>query len=545
MSKILTAVIFTLWAGLLLAGCGNGSQKGTKGSGGVLALDSGPVVRNDSGVYKGIPYAAPPTGKLRWQPPQPVKPWSVPQSFEEFGPACPQQGYDGNMDEDCLSLNVWTPAQREDEKLPVMVWIHGGAFVAGSGSDEMYDGTELSKKGVLVVTLNYRLGPLGFLAHPSLSEESPSKVSGNYGLLDQIAALEWVRRNIAGFGGDPQKVTVFGESAGASSVCLLLVSPLTDGLFHYAIAQSPVMAGMLRPLRGEEFHVVSAERVGTKLAEKLGIPDGPDALEALRKTSREKIDKAAEGLSAELGLEVLNLVCSPTVDGYVIPDHPVRMFREGRQHRVPLMTGNTGNESTIFLPLLISSKVGLQDYREYVQKAFPEDAGKVLGLVSPGQAGEVRPCFDRLISAKWFGAWTCFMAESVGKQGLPSFLYRFNRKPPKWAARILLSDSSDADIPSEDLGVPHGTDVFYVFGFMEGMLGFDDDDREFANRIITYWTNFAKTGNPNSDGVPRWPSYGGPNGQGYIDLDGEIKTGSGLDTELYRIIEKTWLKSVY
>ncbi|MGA2400733.1 MAG: carboxylesterase family protein [Syntrophobacteraceae bacterium] len=540
------AVISILLLGLLLAGCSNDSRKGTEERhGGALVFDSGPVVRNDSGIYKGIPYAAPPKGKLRWQPPQPVAGWTEPRAFDEFGPACPQSGYDGRMDEDCLSLNVWTPAHRENEKLPVMVWIHGGAFLSGSGSDELYDGTALSKKGVVVVTLNYRLGSFGFLAHPLLSAESPSKISGNYGLLDQIAALQWVQRNIAGFGGDPQKVTIFGESAGATSVSLLLVSPMAGGLFHSAIAESPVMAGSLRPLRSEEFHVVPAETVGMRLAEKMGIPDGPDALDALRKASWDTIQKATAGLGAELGVEVLNLVCSPTVDGYVIPDHPVRMFREGRQLRVPLMTGTTANESTIFLPLLITSKTGPGEYRKYVEKAFPGDAERVLELAPAGSTAETWECFDRLISAKWFGAWADFMARSAGKEGVPTWLYRFSKKPPPWAAEILLADSSDTDISSEKLGVPHGSELYYVFGFMEFLPGFDDEDGKFSDRIISYWTNFAKTGDPNGNGLAQWPGYGTEHRRDYLYLGVEMRAGSRLDAELYRLIEKTWLNTVY
>jgi para-nitrobenzyl esterase len=540
------AVIVILLLSLLMAGCSNDSQnKAEETNGGTLLLDSGPVVQNDSGVYKGIPYAAPPIGKLRWRPPKPVAHWAEPRSFDEFGPACPQSGYDGLMDEDCLYLNIWTPALSEDEKLPVMVWIHGGAFMSGSGSDDMYDGTALSEKGVVVVTLNYRLGPLGFLAHPLLSAESPSKVSGNYGLLDQIAALQWVQRNIAQFGGDPRKVTIFGESAGAASVSLLLVSPLADGLFRSAIAQSPVMAGALRPLRSKEFQVVPAETVGTRLTEKLGIADSPDVLDTLRQTSWETIGEAASGLSTELGVEVLNLVCPPTVDGYVIPDHPVRMFREGRQHRVPLMTGTTANECSVFLPLLITSETGPGEYGKYVQKEFPGDAARVLDLVPAGDTGQTWECFDRLISARWFGAWADFMTASAAKQGVPAWLYRFSKKPPPWAAEVLLSDSSDTDISIEKLGVPHGSELYYVFGFMEALLGFDDEDREFSDQIISYWTNFAKTGNPNGEGVPRWPSYGTPDQRGYLDLDVEMRARSGLDAALYRLIEKTWLKSVY
>ena len=343
-------------------------------------------------------------------------------------------------------------------------------------------------------------------------------------------------------------MTIVGESAGAESVSLLLVSPPAGGLFHSAIAQSPVGPGSLRPLRAGEFHVVvPAESVGMRLAEKLGVANGPNVLDDLRNASWESIEKAASDLSAELGLEILNLVCSPTVDGYVIPDHPVLMFREGRQHRVPLMTGTNANESTIFLPLFAPSETGFPEYRKYVQKAFPEDADTVQRLVSLGGAGAipVKECLDRLISAKWFGAWADFMAGSTAKQGVPTWLYRFSKKPPPWAAEVLLADSSDSNIPGEELGVPHGSELFYVFGFIKELLGFDDEDRQFSDQIISYWTNFAKTGNPNGEGMVEWPPYGSSSRRGCLSLDNEMRAVSEPDLELYGLIEKTWLKFVY
>ena len=543
------AVIQVLLLGFLLGGCDSGGNRSSGGTeaqrGNSLLLDSGPVARNDNGIYKGIPYAAPPTGTRRWQPPQPVASWTEPRTFDEFGPVCPQPGYDDKMNEDCLYLNVWTPARRDGEKLPVMVWVHGGAFMTGSGSDEIYDGSGLSKKGVVVVTLNYRLGSLGFLAHPLLSAESPAKVSGNYGLLDQIAALQWVQRNISRFGGDPRKVTVFGESAGATSVSLLLVSPLSKELFRSAIAQSPVMVGSLRPLRTGEFKVVPAETVGTKIAEALGITAGHDVLDALRKASWEKIEEASSRLGADVGVEVLKLVCAPTVDGHVIPDHPARMFREGRQHRVPLITGVTANESTVFLPHYVTRETSPEDYRKYVKTAFPTDAERVLELVTVRGAGEVWEGIDRVISAKWFGAWAGFMAESAEKEKTPAWFYRFSQKPPQWAAEVLLADSADEDLDGEKLGVPHGSELFYVFGFLETLLGFGDEDRAFSDKITTYWTNFAKTGNPNGSGMPNWPAYGPPHQRNYLDLGPEIKAGSRLNAELHRLVEKTWLNTAY
>jgi para-nitrobenzyl esterase len=449
------------------------------------------------------------------------------------------------MDEDCLSLNVWTPATTYEEKLPVMVWIHGGAFTTGSGSDALYDGTELSKREVVVVTLNYRLGPLGFLAHLRLSEESKEGVSGNYGLLDQIAALEWVQRNIERFGGDPHKVTVFGESAGAESVCLLLVSPLAEGLFHGAIAQSPVMVGSLRPLRSGGTGVTPAEGVGAKLLSRLGIEDGPGALSALRALAWEKIHGAASGLSGEVGVEVIDLVCTPTVDGHVIPEHPVRLIREGRQHPVPLLTGVTANESTVFLPLVLRSLNTAVAYRKFVQARFPSDSHRVLELLPVRSDGELWPRLDRLLSARWFGAWSDFIAGNPHKPQTPSWLYRFTRKPPPSAAEVLLGDSTDMSVSAERLGVPHGAELFYVFGFLEILLGFDDEDQVFSERIMAYWTNFAKTGNPNGEGLPIWPPYGSTEERKYLELGDQTAAGSAMEVELYDLIRRTWMLSAY
>ena len=510
-----------------------------------IRLDSGPVLRDDTGIYKGIPYAASPVGKRRWKAPQPVSPWSIPRRFDEFGPVCPQQGYSGLMDEDCLYLNIWVPPESHCEGLPVMVWIHGGAFVTGSGSDEMYDGEALSRHGVVVVTFNYRLGPLGFLAHPLLSAESDHGVSGNYGLLDQIAALQWVQRNIARFGGDPQRVTIFGESAGAESVSLLLISPLAEGLFSAAIAQSPVAVGALRPLRYEEFGVVPAETIGKKLVEAVEMEDGADAPATFRKIPWETLDRAATELSAREGVDVSRMTCTPTVDGYVIPDHPVRMFREGRQHPVPLIAGVTANESTTFLPQLVSPESGPGDYQAYVQAKFPHDAQRVLEILPVESDKALWDSMDRLVTARWFGTWADFMVRSSVQNGTPAWFYRFTRKPPPWAADLLLEDSRGMDVTTDMLGVPHGSELFYVFGFLESALGFEQEDHAFSKQIMTYWTNFARTGTPNGTGLPHWPAVDASSPGESLELGPEVAPRPAPDPELYDLIRKTWLDSAY
>jgi len=448
------------------------------------------------------------------------------------------------MSEDCLFLNIWTPYQGFGPKLPVMVWIHGGAFVSGSGSDEIYDGTALAAHGVVVVTFNYRLGTLGFLAHPLLSAESPENISGNYGLLDQVAALRWVQRNIDQFGGDPAKVTIFGQSAGAESVSLLLINQSAQGLFHAAIAESPAMVGSLRPLRREELGVIPAETVGTRLARELGLDRDRDVLGALRRITWKKIDAAAAKLQMELGTEMLKSVCTPTVDGQIIPEHPVTLFRQGRRHQVPLITGVTANESTMFLPDIISSRAGPAEYRQYLQAAFRRDAEKIENLLPVKAAAEVWERLDQVFSAKWFGAWAWFLAETSSNPE-QTWFYRFTRQIPAWAAQVLAEDSQQGQIPPEKLGACHSAELFYVFGFTKLLLGFFFKDWDLSGQIMAYWTNFAKNGNPNGGDLPEWTPYGSPEQRCYLEIGSDLKNRSHLEAELYQVITKTWLESAY
>lgn len=523
---------------LLLSGCEGGDR-------GVIRLDSGPILRRADGVYRGIPYAAPPTGPWRWVPPRPVTPWTTPRRCDTFGPVCPQPGYSGAMSEDCLFLNVWTPAKSVSERLPVMVWIHGGAFTFGSGSDELYDGAALAAKGVVVVTFNYRLGVLGFLAHPGLSAESSHQVSGNYGLLDQVAALNWVQRNITQFGGDPHRVTIFGQSAGAESVSLLLVSPLAQGLFHAAIAESPAMVGSLRPLRHEQVGVTPAEKVGVMLAEELGLGQAPEVASALRQVPWDHLSVAAAKLEKSLGVEVLHLVCCPTVDGWMIPDHPVRLFGQGRRHPVPLLTGVTANESTIFLPWLLPYISSPEAYRRHLDATFGKSATRVFQLLPVRSPQDLWPCLDQLISAKWFGAWADYMAGTAVKVQQPAWFYRFTRRAPKWATEVLAEDSTKERLSYDQLGVVHGAELFSVFGFTKILLGFGFDDWRFSDQIMTYWTNFAKTGKPEGASLPPWPPYGTLKQRDYLEFGKEIAAKSGLEVELYNLIVQTWLVSAY
>ena len=315
-------------------------------AGPALQVDGGQiadVAAKSSGirVFKGIPYAAPPVGKLRWREPQPVQPWDGTRVATEWGSRCVQSNRLGDldplnkrMDEDCLYLNIWTPAKSADESLPVMVWIHGGSNLNGAGSQPEYDGSDIASKGVVVVTINYRLDIFGFLAHPELTKESGTNSSGNYGLLDQIAALKWVQKNIRAFGGDPSRVTIFGESAGAFDVSLLMASPLARGLFHRAIAESggaltPIPAFGPKPLQ-------VGEQDGLKFAQSVGA----SSISELRnKSAKELLDASIKNpITYAFGI----------VDGYVVPSHPALIYSEGKQNDVPLLVGWNANEGTYF-----------------------------------------------------------------------------------------------------------------------------------------------------------------------------------------------------
>ena len=295
-------------------------------------------------AFKGIPYAAAPTGELRWRPPQPPPRWDGIRKAEEFGAPCQQPSLGmklPRLSEDCLTLNIWTPAKKAAEKLPVIVSIHGGGFLAGWSGLPAYDGEPFARRGLVFVSMNYRLGALGFLAHPGLSRESPRNSSGNYGLQDQIAALRWIRRNIAAFGGDPARVTIFGESAGGTSVCLLLVSPLAKGLFQRAVTQSP--ASMYQPIahRTETWYgKPPAERMGEQLAADIAAMRALGADEVIKKSP-------APDLTLPNGSAF-----QPIVDGWVIPDDPAALFESGRAHRVALIAGTNSDEGVAFTLLL-------------------------------------------------------------------------------------------------------------------------------------------------------------------------------------------------
>ncbi len=512
-----------------------------------LMLDSGPIFREADGVYKGIPYAAPPVGALRWRPPAPVAPWTAPRRFDAFGPVCPQHMAEGTVSEDCLNLNVWTPDQKPGARLPVMVFIHGGGFSAGAGSLELCNGAELAREGVVVVTFNYRLGTLGFMAHPLLSAESPDGVSGNYGLLDQIAALNWVKRNIAAFGGDPGQVTVFGQSAGAESMALLLVSPMAQGLFHRAILHSPLLPGSLRPLREAKLGVVSAEAVGQRISAALGLDVAPDPLTALRQAAPADLNQAAWSLSGKLGVDLLGLVTCPTVDGKFLPDHPVTLLRDGRFQRLPLIVGTNANEGSFFLPMFGDKAAEPGPLKALFEKRFGQNADLALGLVRQEKGNDGWEQLEGMISARWFVSFARFLTRTAAGYGVPVYSYLYTRPLPDAAVDILLKKSGAPDMPRTRIGVPHGADIYPLFGQTGWYAGFSGQDRWQALAMRRYWTNFAKTGEPGAPGLqgePVWPRFD-PAAPKVLEFGRNTRRTSLPDDALLRLIEKTWLVSTY
>lgn len=431
-------------------------------------------------VYKGIPFAAPPVGDLRWKAPQPVIPWEGVREATDYASG-PMQG--GNnpwgYSEDCLYLNVWSPAKSPKDKLPVMVWIYGGGFGGGTSADPLFDGTELAREGVIMVSTNYRVGKLGFLAHPELSAENPEGVSGNYGLLDQIAALQWVQRNIASFGGDPAKVTIFGESAGGIAVSMLCASPLAKGLFRGAICQSGGSFGPTRPTTypGENMKKLSdAEADGVKIAESLGV----GSLAELRALPAERF--VGRGLAPGGGW--------PVVDGYVIPDDQFRMYEKGQYNDVAVMAGYNSDEGASFSrnpdgkAHVQSLETRFGPYTEALLEAYPLENGVV---TKTGRD------LMRDVAFGWHTWSWCRLQARTGKA--KTFLYYFDQHP-----------DYPEDSPRYGFGSPHGQEIPYVFQHLdeERLM---PTDRELSQVMGKYWTNFAKYGDPNGPGVPEWPAF--------------------------------------
>ena len=442
--------------------------------------------------YKGIPFAAPPIGDLRWKAPRPVVAWEGVRQCDAFGPECPQSPYPaGSMyvspprkqSEDCLYLNVWTAA-KAGEKLPVMVWIHGGALTRGSGANRTYDGAAFAKKGVVLVTINYRLGPLGYLADPELTAESENHSSGNYGVLDQIAALKWVRKNIAAFGGDVGRVTIFGESAGSWSVNALVASPLAKGLFHRAIGESGGSFGPMSSLKEDRGRLISAEKVGAAFAKAAGA----DSIKALRAVPAEKIVDVFNN-----DVEGRKFRTQPTVDGWVLPDEIRNIFAQGKQSAVPVIVGSNANEMTsLTVPAAVPKT--MDEYRKRMTAQYGEAINEFDAVYPAKSEADIAAAYLGALRDVTFTLPMRTWARMTSTARQKAYLYFFSHVPPNQNSKYL--------------GAYHAGEIAYVFNNLNKQNPLlQDADQKLADTMSSYWVNFATTGDPNGKGLPKWPPY--------------------------------------
>jgi para-nitrobenzyl esterase len=522
LGKPISSVMF---AGLFAAGCG-GTDPVTPGE---TPPEPAPlVVETDKGEvegvliektrsFLGIPFAAPPTGVLRWKPPAPHEPWTERRMANKKGPMCPQfnvlgSGLAPNSGEDCLTLNVWTPERPASEEQPVLVWIHGGGFTIGSGGDNAYDGRVLSEStGSVVVSLNYRLGPLGFLALPELASESTEHPSaGDYGLEDQRAALEWVKANIAAFGGDPSRVTLFGESAGGISTCMQVVSPLSKGLFQRAIIQSgPCDSALTTP---------EANTQGAMFVEALGCTGAADVLGCLREKPTEEVMNALPG-----GTDFIfgdGAKWYPVLDGYFLPDLPSKLFASKSFEMVPTILGSNADEGTIFFALGDTMVTDDASFVALVEKVVPGQGQEILKKYPASEyGGSSHAAAMAAVGDSGFVCPTRRTARALAAAGVPTYLYHFTYEP------------TGTLLPA--LGSFHSAEIKYVLGNPSQIVpqALTDEELVMSAAIMGYWNRFAVAGDPNGADAIEWPKYDQAKDENLV-LDMTISKGAALKSEL-------------
>jgi para-nitrobenzyl esterase len=474
--------------------------------------------------FKGIPFAAPPVGALRWQPPQPLEKWKETRQTTAFGNQCMQRRMFADMvfrasgiSEDCLYLNVWTPAKSASDRLPVLVYFYGGGFTAGDGSEPRYDGAALARRGIVTLTVNYRLGVFGFLAHPELTKESPRHASGNYGLLDQAAALAWVRDNIAAFGGDPRKVTIAGESAGSISVSGLMASPLSRGLIAGVIGES---GGMFQPTF-TPVPLADAERAGTAFATAVGAPSLADlrampAAALLEATARPGVGRV-----------------SIAIDGYFLPKSPADIFAAGEQAQVPLLAGWNSQESGAAGVLGRGAEPTPDNYTKAMRDIFADRADEALKLYPGATAAEIHQSAtdlagDRFIAfSTW--KWTALHGHTSKK---PVYRYFYSR--PRPAMRPEKGSTPAA------AGAAHSAEIEYALGNLatNDVYAWTPDDYKLSETFQGYVVNFVKTGNPNGTGLPRWPAASAGNDTQVLHLDVVTRAEPDKYSERYLFLDR-------
>ncbi len=488
-------------AGLALAGIAIAQQPTA-----VARVDSGQLegVLQDGVIsYKGVPFAAPPVGDLRWRPPQPVAPWTGVRRAADFGADCmqgrfgPPQAPGVNTmpapSENCLFLNVWRPARAEaGAKLPVMVWIYGGGFTGGSSSSPNTSGAQFAKQGVVLVAANYRVGRFGFFAFPALSRERPDETKGNYAYMDQIAALQWVKRNIAAFGGDPNNVTIFGFSAGGVSVHSLLVSPMARGLFHKAIAESGGSRDSVltaRPMSKDGVdpnYPVSAETIGTEFARSMGI-EGTDqaALAKLRALSAEEV---LRGAPAQPGARGAFYETTPILDGKLVTETAETAYKAGRAPRVPIMVGSNSADTA-------GNRVRAATKEQFFAR-FGQWSAQAKAAYDPDGTTDLAAMVTRANDDFGQAEPARFAASAFAANGSPAYRYRFSYVPTAMRERL-------------GTGTPHGGEIGFVFGTLTARPGstVSPEDQAVSRMAQSYWVNFARRGDPNGAGLPVWPRH--------------------------------------
>ncbi len=473
------------------------------------------VRTDDLTVYRGIPFAAPPVGTLRWREPQPLKPWVGVLAADRFAPACMQTGVSmpgetpPAVSEDCLYLNIWTQASSTPR--PVIVWIYGGGFFNGSAAMPLYWGDRLARLGAVVVTFGYRVGPLGFLAHPELTRESVHHSSGNYGFEDQIAALQWVRRNIRAFGGDPDRVTIAGQSAGAASVSILMASPLAAGLFQRAIAES---GGMFEPLQlAPNYQLPKAESEGVDYAVSLGV----HSLAALRALPAQDLLKGDAGR-----------ISHPVIEPYVMPRSPYDVFAAGAQNDVPILVGSNADEARSLIGDLDSLKAS----------TFEADIAKRWGALPPqllaayphatdAQARRARLDFERDLRFGWDDWAWARIAAAKGHNNV--YYYHFTRVPPFPANSVYAG-----------WGPSHFAELWYSFGHLDQeSWDWTPGDRRLSDAMSRYWVNFARSGDPNGPGLPRWPQFTTQENR-VLYLDDPMRVDGVADVKSLQVFDRVY-----
>lgn len=504
-------------------------------------------VTEASGIraFKGIPFGQPPVGELRWKEPQPVKNWTGVRKTVQFGPRAMQRAIFGDMgfrsdgmSEDCLYLNVWTPAKSASgklpqERLPVLVYFYGGGFVAGDGSEGRYDGESMARRGIVTLTVNYRLGVFGFMAHPELTKESPHHASGNYGYLDQSAALRWVQQNIAAFGGDPKRVTIAGESAGSVSVSAQMVSPLSKNLIAGAIGESGSLLGTLPPSS-----LADGEQAGVKFAQMVGA----QSLADLRAIPAETL------LEATAKPDVPRF--SSTIDGYFFPKAPRDLYAAGEQAHVPLLAGWNSEEMN-GRAILGKEQPTPENYTSAVKKLYGERADEILRLYPASTADEVEKVATDLAGDRFIGystwKWADVQSQTGGK---PVYRYLYSRPRPAVSAEMGnataglaggVVKSTDPAAPKTPAakGAVHSAEIEYAMGNLSynKFYAWTPDDYKVSELMQSYFANFVKTGNPNGSGLPKWSPLGKEPVQ-FMQIDVNTRAETEKNRSRYLFLDK-------